>query len=318
MKGLLFQQGRLRLARDLPEPSPPADEVVVHVRLAGVCATDLEIAKGYMGFEGVLGHEFVGTVEAPERGALHGSRVVGGINCPCGVCERCREGMPFHCPARTVLGILGRQGAFAERIALPAANLVRVPDGVPDEEAVFAEPLAAVLRMEEQNPFAPRDRVAVVGDGRLGLLAAGVGLVKGWRLALVGKHPERLDLLPGRPPFFPPGGAPASSFDIAVDCSGSPGGFAEALRLLKPQGRLVLKTTVALREGADLNRIVIDEIRVIGSRCGPMDQAVAFLAEGRFKPSVLTTARFPLSKGLDAFSAAQNPGQIKVLLDTAG
>ncbi|MHC4941821.1 MAG: MDR/zinc-dependent alcohol dehydrogenase-like family protein [Planctomycetota bacterium] len=318
MRGLVFEGGKLRYAEDLSDPVPAEGEALIQVQLAGICATDLEICKGYMNFEGVLGHEFLGRVEAPGDPAWHGTRVVGGINCACGKCDSCLQGLERHCPHRSVLGILNKSGAFAERITLPWKNLVPVPDKVLDEDVVYAEPLAAVLRMAEQFPMDPEERIAVLGDGRLGLLAAGAGVELGWKVSLVGKHDEKMNRIPGVESCFKPGEAAAASFDMAVDCTGSPDGMDEALRLLKPQGKLFLKTTVAGDRPLDLNRLVIDEITMIGSRCGPMDRAVEFLAQGRFKPSVLTSARFPLSKGVEAFEAAGESAQIKVLLDVAG
>jgi alcohol dehydrogenase len=318
MRGLVFEDNRLHYTEALEEPVPDQEEVLVHVLLAGICATDLEICKGYMGFQGILGHEFVGRVEAPKDPDWHGARVVGGINCACGTCEICRQGRERHCPNRSVVGISKRSGAFAERISLPRKNLVRLSDKILDEDAVYAEPLAAVLRMAEQAAMGGADRTAILGDGRLGLLAAGAGAALGWKVSLVGKHDGKMNRIQGVDARFKPGEAGGASFDTVVDCTGSPDGLDEALRLLRPQGKLFMKTTVAAERELDLNRIVIDEITVIGSRCGSMEGAVEFLARGAFKPSVLTSARFPLSKGVEAFEAARDPGQVKVILEVAG
>lgn len=315
MRGLLYQKGRLALVDDLPEPEPAEGEAVIRVILAGICATDLEISKGYMQFEGVLGHEFVGYVESPIDSEWTGTRVIGNINCGCGECAFCRDGLDRHCPNRTVMGILDRQGCFAEKITLPLNNLVKVPDGISDEEAVYSEPLAAVLRMADQDAVRPGDKVAVLGDGRMGLLCIGVGGVLGWDVTLVGKHPERAAIFGENLAILEPGRAPRASFDAAVDCTGSPSGMVEAMRLLKPQGRLVLKTTLADRGPLDLNRLVINEINLIGSRCGSLDKAVEFLSRGGFSPSVLTSARIPLSRGVEAFETAKSPETVKVLLE---
>lgn len=315
MRGLIYEKGGLQLAEDLAEPVPAPGEVAIRVERAGICATDLEISKGYMGFEGVLGHEFVGIVDAPDQPMWHGTRVVGGINCSCGSCPLCLDGLGRHCPNRSVLGILGRPGAFAETISLPLENLVAVPATVSMDDAVYAEPLAAVLRIAEQTTLAEDDEVAILGDGRLGLLAAGVGLALGWRITVVGKHPERAPLLLGEVPYLAPGQAPSAVFDVAIDCTGSSKGFPEALRLLKPQGKLVLKTTVASRAAVDLNLAVINEVTIIGSRCGSLRDSMAFLTSKRFSPAVLTSQSFPLSRGVEAFKAASDPNKIKVLLE---
>jgi threonine dehydrogenase-like Zn-dependent dehydrogenase len=216
-----------------------------------------------------------------------------------------------------VLGILGRAGAFAERTALPLVNLVKVPAGIPDEDAVYAEPLAAVLRIREQVEIVQGARVAILGDGRLGLLAACVGIVLGWDVSLVGRHPDKMREAASRAQRFITGEAQGGSFDIAVDCTGSCDGLQEALRLLKPRGKLVLKTTVAESAPMNLNAVVINEVEIIGSRCGNMYDAVRFLEQTRFRPSILTTATYPLSRGEEAFRAAEAPENIKVLLDAA-
>ncbi|MBU0754421.1 MAG: alcohol dehydrogenase catalytic domain-containing protein [Planctomycetes bacterium] len=307
MRGLIFRNGSLSISNDLPEPIPEGNEVVVRVNLAGICATDLEISKGYLGFEGVLGHEFVGVVDSPDDPIWHRSRVVGEINCACGSCPVCLDGHPRHCPRRTVLGISGRPGAFADKIKLPRNNLIKVPDSVSDEDAVYAEPLAAVLRIVEQKRLNPEDEIIVIGDGRLGLLMVGVGRSLGWRVSLLGKHPDRAQSILGLEHAMTPGEGKPASYDVAVDCTGASSGIAEAFRLLKPLGRLILKTTVADWKEVDLNPAVINEISILGSRCGPLTEAVQFLRGDGFRPSVLTSAHFPLSRGLEAFEKAGDP-----------
>jgi threonine dehydrogenase-like Zn-dependent dehydrogenase len=211
---------------------------------------------------------------------------------------------------------VGRQGAFAERITLPQENLVKVPDNVSSEDAVYAEPLAAALRIQEQTRISSQDRVAVLGDGRLGQLVCGVGSTLNWDLTLVGLDPEKMKKAAHLvASHYLPNDGPAQTYDLVVDCTGSPRGIKEALRLLKPQGRLVLKTTTHESLLFNFSVMVIHEIQVIGSRCGSMEQAVAFLTRGIFKPSVLTSARFPLSQGDRAFEAAMEPGQLKVILE---
>lgn len=315
MKGLVFEGKQALLRSDLPRPAPAADEVLIRISLAGICATDLEIVKGYMGFEGILGHEFVGVVEAPEDDEWNGKRVVGGINCPCGRCEFCKSDMGRHCGDRSVLGILGRDGVLAEYATLPKSNLAVVPDSIPDEDAVYAEPLAAALRMIEQGVVDKTDRIAILGDGRLGLLSANALGSSGFDITLIGLDPDKMAKAPSIASKWLANEAPPASFDVAIDCTGSSTGFEEALRLLKPLGRLILKTTVADREAIDLNSLVINEITLVGSRCGRLEDAIEFLDRGAFAPSSLTSATFPLSNGLQALEAAMDPANIKVLLD---
>lgn len=296
---------------DLPLPSRP-DEARIRLLVAGVCATDLELVKGYMGFTGVLGHEWVGIVEAAPEPAWVGRRVVGDINCPCGTCETCRAGRPTHCPARTVLGIAGRDGAFAEQLSLPVANLHVVPDGVPDDAAVFVEPLAAACEILEQVHVRPSDTVVVLGSGRLGQLCARV-LALVARVVVVGRNPATGALLPRHVPFVAPDAAPRA--DVVVDCTGSPEGLALATSLVRPRGTIVMKTTVHDVGRASPTAWVIDELTLVGSRCGPFEPALRLLATGLVDVRPLVTARLPLARGLDALALAAQPGSIKVLLE---
>lgn len=289
----------------------------MRVRLAGVCATDLEILKGYMGFQGVLGHEFVGVVEGPAGHPLLGRRVVGEINCGCGACDWCASGLERHCPKRTVLGILGRAGAFAEFLALPERNLHEVPAGAADEAAVFCEPLAACFEPLAQRPELARSRVLVIGDGRLGLLQAQVLRRAGAEVAVLGRHPAKLSLLEGLgiARFTAPAEAGAEGrWPAVVEVTGTAGGFGLALSLTAPRGLLVLKSTVAAREPLDLAPAVIDEIEILGSRCGPFPPALEALALGAVRTAPMIHARFPLAEGLEALRRAGERGTLKVLL----
>jgi threonine dehydrogenase-like Zn-dependent dehydrogenase len=318
MKALRFENGRLSLS-DAPAPAREG-EALVRVTLAGVCNTDLEIARGYAGFEGTLGHEFVGVVErAAGAEDLEGRRVVGEINAGCGRCHSCRGGDARHCPERTVLGIVGRDGAFAEYLQLPARNLLPVPDEVPDERAVFTEPLAAACAVAERVRVEPETRVAVVGDGKLGLLCAqALKATTGAGVTLVGRHDSKLDIARGRgvralkteelPANF------GRSFDVAVEASGSPAGLETALKLLRPRGALVLKSTFHGTTELNAAPVVVDEISIVGSRCGRFRPALELLRRDAVEVDALVNSEFPLSDGLRAFERAAEPGVLKVLL----
>ena len=318
MKALRFEDDRLRLA-DVPAPSR-VGEALVRVTLAGVCNTDLEIARGYAGFRGTLGHEFVGVaVSAPGAPELEGRRVVGEINAGCGVCELCRAGDSRHCASRTVLGIVSRDGAFAEFLQLPAANLLPVPDELPDERAVFTEPLAAACGITERVSIEPDARVGVVGDGKLGLLCAqALKVLTGARVTLIGRHQSKLDIARRRdietvkaedlPHSF------ERAFDVTVEASGSSSGFETALRLLRPRGTLVLKSTFHAVTELNAAPVVVDEISIVGSRCGRFAPALELLRRGAVEVDSLVHAEFPLADGVRAFERAAEPGVLKVLL----
>jgi threonine dehydrogenase-like Zn-dependent dehydrogenase len=317
MRGVWLEDGELALRSDLPVPEPPPGEALVKVRVAGICNTDLELVRGYYPYRGILGHEFVGTVErGPED--LLGKRVVGEINAVCGACPTCRAGRPTHCERRTVLGIAGRQGAFADFLTLPVENLHEVPEGVADEVAVFTEPLAAALQVQQQVAVSPRDRVLVAGDGKLGQLIARTLLLTGCALTVVGRHAEKLQPLAGL------GAATAlesdfrgTGFDLAVESTGTAAGFALARRALRPRGTLVLKSTYAGRLTLDASSLVVDEIIVVGSRCGPFQPALELLAAGSVEVRDLIAARLPLARGLEGFERAAARGTLKVLLDVS-
>lgn len=308
-------RGQLRLVHDYAISQPAPGEAQIRTVLAGICNTDLEIVQGYAGFHGVLGHEFVGLVEQAEDPALVGQRIVGEINVPCGECPTCHAGRPTHCPERTALGIRGRDGVLAESFCLPTGNLHLVPAGIPDEAAVFTEPLAAACEILQQVHVRPTDRVVVLGDGKLGLLVAQVLALSGCDLTVIGRHREKLAILAKR------GIAtqqvdeePAGSADLVVECTGRAEGFEAARRMLRPRGTLVLKSTYHGLVEADLSRLVVDEVQIVGSRCGPFPAALRLLAQGLVDVTSLIEAEYPLDEALAAFEHAGRRGTLKVLV----
>lgn len=306
---------RLRLETSYPEPERLPGEALLRVRVAGICATDLELIRGYMDFEGVLGHEFVAEVVEADTSALVGRRVVGEINCPCRECPTCAEGLPNHCPLRTVLGILERDGAFADYTTLPEACLHQIPEELDERAAVFAEPLAAALQVLEQAPVDGETTVCVLGDGKLGILVAQVLHSTGCRLTVLGHHEDKLDILRARGIAASLAEeAPGVRYQVVVDATGLPEGLAQALGLVAPRGTVVLKTTVAGETTLTLAPVVIDEVTVVGSRCGPLDKAVEWLAAGRVEVEPLIEAAYPLSEGIEAFRHAARRGARKILL----
>jgi threonine dehydrogenase-like Zn-dependent dehydrogenase len=318
MYALQLDDKQLRLVKDYPRPEPPPGEALVRVTLAGICNTDLELARGYMQFQGVPGHEFVGVVErAPGAEAWEGRRVVGEINAACGECPTCRAGRPTHCPHRTTLGIDHRDGAFAEYLTLPVRNLHPAPDALPDEVAVFTEPLAAACQILEQQPIRPSDRVIVLGDGKLGLLCAQVVSLTGCDLTLVGHHPEKLAIAARRGIDAQLGDEVinANTADLVIEATGHPSGYRAARRIVRPRGVIVLKSTFHGDVEADLTMAVVDEITLLGSRCGPFPPALRLLARGLVDVTPLIQARYPLSQGLEAIERAAQPGALKVLID---
>jgi threonine dehydrogenase-like Zn-dependent dehydrogenase len=299
-----------------PDPVPAEGEVLVQVSRAGVCETDLQLIKGYMGFRGILGHEFVGVAQS---GPYEGQRVVGEINCACWRCETCLGGYPSHCPNRTVLGILNHHGAFADLIAVPQRNLHLVPDALSDEVAVFTEPVAAAFQIPAQIAVKPQDRVVVLGDGRLGNLCAQVLAMHTPHVVVVGKHAGKLALLSsmGIATAMVTDDLPPRAADIVVDCTGSETGLPTALRLVKPRGTIVLKTTVAGVQTQAWAPFVIDEVTLVGSRCGPFDQALTALEQGRVNVRPLISARVSLDDGVAALERAQVKGVFKVLIEVS-
>ena len=316
MRALWLQDRQLRLRDDVPMPEPAAGEALVRVLCAGICSTDLELVRGYYPYSGVLGHEFVGVVESGPA-QLCGRRVVGEINASCGACDQCARGQPTHCLQRTVLGILQRAGCFAQYLTLPAANLHIVPDEVSTTAATFTEPLAAALEIEAQVPLALRQRVLVVGAGRLGHLIAQTLALTGCELWVAGRAPAQLAWLAARGLHVcAAADAEPNAFDMAVECTGNAQGFALALRALRPRGTLVLKSTYAGSLTLDAAPIVVNELTVVGSRCGPFAPALQLLAAGRVLVEPLVHARYALADGMAAFAHAAQPSVLKVLLDT--
>lgn len=313
---VLDDNGKVRLARNHPVPQLAPDECVIRVQTAGVCSTDLELVKGYMGFRGVIGHEFVGCVEQSADPQWVGARVVAEINCVCGQCDMCASGLRNHCRNRTVIGIAGRDGAFADRIAVPLRNCHRVPDSISDDEAVFIEPLAAALQVIAQVPVEPKTKVSVLGDGRLGLLVAQVLQARGCSPRLIGRHPRKLVFADKRsiPTVLADQVNPARADDLVVECTGKPAGLEMALRLVRPRGVIVLKSTYAAGEPVNLAPLVVDEVQLIGSRCGPFAEAIGVLARKEVDVLGLVSRRFKLDKAIDALAAAAKPENIKVLM----
>lgn len=316
MKALRFTQNELRL-EDVPFAENDR-EATIRVTKSGICNTDIEIVRGYAGFEGTIGHEFIGVVESsPDLPELIGKRVVGEINVGCGACDLCLAGDSRHCPSRTVLGIKDRDGAHAEYLNLPARNLIEVPDVVTDEQAVFTEPLAAAYGIMEQVVIEPETKVAVIGDGKLGLLCAfSLGLAS-QNVALIGRHRSKLAIAEKRGVEGMLDSEVAglkNAFDVVVEASGSETGFANALDLVRPRGKIVLKSTFHGTPKWEAWRVVVDEITVVGSRCGRFEPALALLAEGRIDVSDMISEDFRLSDGVEAMKAAQTKGVMKVLL----
>jgi len=316
MKAIVFDSDNgPHLDEDYPQPSPGPGQVLVAVETVGICRTDLEILKGYMGFTGVIGHEFVGTViDGPDEWVSR--RVVAEINCNCGTCEFCGAGLGNHCRGRSVIGIAGRDGVMAQQVAVPLANLHQLPDGLTNDRAVFVEPLAAALRIGQQIDLDGAN-VVVLGDGRLGQLAARAIIGPAATVLLVGKHAHKLQFAAeagidtrGLEEFIPD-----KSADVVIDATGRPEGFELALRTVRPLGTVVLKSTFASDGGMNLAPVVIDEISVIGSRCGPFAPAIGALDSGEIEVTDLISCRFDLDHGIEALQAAADGRNIKVLID---
>lgn len=308
---------RLEVQQNHPDPVPGPGEALIKVHQAGICSTDLHIVRGYMSFAGILGHEFVGEViEANGRADLIGTRVAGEINASCGRCRTCLAGRRTHCPTRTTMGISGRDGAFADYVCLPAENLHVLPDVIPDDLAVFVEPLAAACEILEQVHITPTDQIVVIGDGKLGLLCCQVLCLAGGAVTLLGRHSHRRDWVRSLGIHYitdvqqvQPGA------DVVIDATGSPEGLALAAEFVRPRGTIVLKSTFAGAVPVPMASLVVNEIRLIGSRCGPFPPAIRFLAQGLITVDPFIQERYPLDQGLTAFEQAAKPGALKILLE---
>lgn len=315
MKGLWLEDQRIAVRDDLPIPTMQEGEALIQVWLAGICSTDLEMLDGYYPFTGILGHEFVGEVAACDTDPrLIGQRVVGEINVTCGECPTCLEGHPTHCERRNAIGIKGHDGVFAQYLSLPMRNMHRVPDSVPDEAAVFTEPLAAALEIQQQVHVRPGERVLVIGAGRLGQLAAQTLVLTGCELWVMARHTRQRELLAGMGVKALSEGQIPGRMDLVVEATGTPQGFALARQAVKPRGTIVLKSTYHGTGEFNLSSLVVDEITLVGSRCGPFEPALRLLEGKRVNPIPLIDGQYPLEQGLQAFEAASKPGGLKVLL----
>jgi alcohol dehydrogenase len=323
LRALVFDGQQARLDPRRKDPVLAPGEAIIRPLLVGVCSTDLEICRGYMNFRGVLGHEFVGVVEQLDKNVddrarkLLGKRVVGTINCVCGKCDMCTGGLRNHCRSRTVLGISGRDGCFADRFALPAANLLPVPDSLDNDHAVFTEPLAAACAIPQQVRVEGRPYVTILGDGRLGLLVAQVMAKLNASVRLIGKHENKTSLCEkwGVKHRLAAELIPHADQDIVVDCTSSAGGLELAMKLVRPRGRIVLKTTVAQQKGVDLSPLVVNEIQLVGSRCGPFPEALSMLSAGQVDVLSLISRRYKFADAEKALASAAQPGVIKTLIE---
>jgi len=300
---------------DYPKPSVDKEQAIIRVIYAGICSTDLELVKGYAGFRGVPGHEFVGVIEQAEDINRIGQRVVGEINLGCGACTVCLGHGSAHCPQRTVLGIIEKDGAFADYLAMPIENLYQVPGTIDDRVAVFTEPLAAALRIREQVIVPPSEPIAVVGPGKLGLLIGQVMALIGTEVIMLGRRPESLDFAEGLGLEADlVDAAENNSFGFVIEATGNEAGLANSLRIVKPQGTLVLKSTFSGLANVDLTKLVVGELRVIGSRCGPFEPALRLLSRGVIEVASMIEAEYSLEDGVKAFEHAARTGARKILL----
>lgn len=313
MKALYLSDGEIRLRR-IPKPIPTSNEALVKIMKAGICNTDLELIKGYMGFQGIPGHEFVGRVVQSPSSEWEGKRVVGEINISCGHCGFCRQRQPKHCLNRSVLGLSGKNGAFAEYLTLPLQNLHVVPETVSDTEAVFVEPLAAACDVLEQTEIDHRTSVAVLGDGKMGLLIAQVIKQKTPRVLSYGKHDSKLEILKKAGIRTSAQGTTKKRFDVVVEATGRVSGLRQCLSMVKPKGSIVLKSTLEEPVPFDTSKIVVDEIRLVGSRCGPFERALDLLENKSIRVEDLVSEEFSLQQYRDAFALAVKPEAVKVLL----
>lgn len=298
MKGIYFD-GQKAVLKEVEKPIPTPTESLIRVLMAGVCNTDKEILKGYRGeFRGIMGHEFIGVVEESPDPNLIGKRVAGELNAGCQTCVYCRTGREKHCPSRRVIGIEGKDGCFARYMTLETHLLHVVPDGLSTEKAIFTEPLAAALQIPKQVHISPDTKVAVIGDGRLGLMVTGVLSCYGIDLTIIGRHPEKLKAFEG---YGRTGLSTEDRFELVIDCTGSEGGLSLAKKLVRKQGRIVLKSTYAGTVSVDMSYFVVNEITIIGSRCGPFEPALTLLEKGLV--TLPPIELFPLERFEEAFAS---------------
>jgi alcohol dehydrogenase len=313
----VFMDSKQVSTREVEVPRPPPGYALIRMRVAGICNTDLELQRGYYRFSGIPGHEFVGTVVAADASALVGKRVVGEINLACGDCSFCAVGLGRHCASRTVLGIVKHPGAFAEYLTLPEANLRLIPDHITDEEAVFVEPLAAACEILEQVEVARGSEVALLGDGKLGLLICQTLVAHGAQVTIFGRHAEKLRIAQQAGALVSTA-SDGARFPFVVDASGSADGLRQAVKLVRPRGTVIMKSTIHEAVSLDMAPVIVNEITLLGSRCGRFEPAIELLAAGKVDVRSMISAEFPLAEAPAAFAEAARPGVLKVLLRGAG
>ncbi|MEC9488496.1 MAG: alcohol dehydrogenase catalytic domain-containing protein [Halanaerobium sp.] len=312
MRALVYQDRQLQLI-DCPKPEPGEDEVLIKVLMAGICTTDLEIIQGYLNYTGIIGHEFVGEVVLDPKDEYTGKRVVGSINIPCNTCDYCQRGMEKHCRNLKQLGIRGKDGAFAEYMALPRQNIHSVPESISNLEAVLVEPMAAGVEIAEQLHIRPEDEVVILGDGKLGLVTAMALWSMGANVKLVGKHENKLIIAQqlGIPTCYPD--EVDGEFKVVVECTGRPSGMSMAQSIVEPQGTIVVKTTIKEMPAFDLSEIAINEINILGSRCGPFEPTLRLIERNELPLEELVERVFSLEEWKEAISTARKKGVLKVV-----
>jgi len=316
MRALWLDEGTISFRNDVPIPEPEGDEALIRVKIAGICATDLEQVRGYYPFSGIPGHEFVGVVElAPTEPGWVGQTVVGEINIQCGYCERCKGGLSNHCENRTVIGIMNHNGCFCEYLVLPKKNLYIIPENVSDEAAVFTEPIAAALEILRQVHIQPSDKVLVIGAGRLGQLIARVVSTIPCEMSILARyHSQKILLKKTGGIILDENKIPDGLMDFVIEATGSLDGFKLAQRAVRPRGTIILKSTYAGSEPINISSIVVDEITIVGSRCGPFPPALSLLELGRIDPTDLISGSYPLEDGVQAYTQAAETGVMKILI----
>lgn len=316
MQALWLENQELKFRPNVQDPVPGDGEALIRLKLAGVCSTDLELVRGYYPFTGIPGHEFVGeVVSSPGDASWVGKRVVGEINIACGVCKTCKLGMPRHCEQRKTLGIREWNGVFADLLVLPLRNLHIVPEAIPDEVAVFAEPLAAACEILEQVNIHPLETVLIIGAGRLGQLVAQVLQTTGSELVVVARYPKQQELLADRDiKTVSEANLGDEKYDFVIEATGTPGGFMHAMKSIRPRGTIILKSTYKAGMQVNFSEIVVNEINLVGSRCGPFKPALRLMEQGKVNPRPLVEAVYTLDKGVEAFENAARAGVLKILI----